>query len=1264
VAPEEEARGLLEKAAEAFAAVDTAGCIASCDRILESFEGLAGTRLEERPHVRNRELLSKGEVKILFEPYAFPLAQTWALRARALVAAGDEAEALRSWVSAYARARQSLDEEERAVSPPALIEIGMRFLKTQELDRALLTFQKFLRSHPGHEQKDRAWFGLGKVFWCQGRFHLAENALARVAASPTLPQEQRDDARWYLDRCRLFAPRMEMNRPAGSLFVADVDGDGGDEILLLSPRGELTVNRVGTDGLRPLCTVPWKSWNLDVDITDYHIYEAVWTELHGKGKGALSLAIEDGKGWSFVLLPLSLDGPCGPALHFPLPGRMSVSYADLDGDGHKEVVRREHGPSMPMDFFRIREGALEPLGRIQLSSYFLSGMTADLDGDGAEEYLAFLNEWKDWQGIEVRFHGGERPLVRRSLSPFRFAGRLLDVVRDRGKVTGILMQTCLYWEHRRVLQQKTEARHVLDDGLYLLKPHEDTPPRPLSAAFPAATFSHLGTYHEGAETALLYCALEGDAWGLGFRPVDRSKMWALSPLSPQEHFVDLHCGRFDDDAPREVILQFRDKFRVLGMGRPRPVNEDDLLGRDPEAETLLRLKNLTLATAIEMAALGWKEQALVLFEKARTMDLNPFEARRAALGLADCLVKSGREEEAVALYDTLLSSSTVGIAEEFTALVNLLRRRGDWRGMERVLAETLERITLPEETASWARELKGKVDPLTRLDHKVALVPFPPFDKSFVCDDPLKVRGPREGEPLRFFSDGARRSFFGRWMDYNGSPLVLEARVVIERMDWTAFLILGLFRAAVGNDSTYTPDNLSVLVTPGRCTNEPSVLVSLFHGVVEKGDTHTLQVYPPVLPAEYVLRLVYAPTLDTLTFSVLEPKSGKKWKTLLPVISPLPMGKYLLAAVGSQEVMDARYRGRFALEHVHLSTPHKANRPVAWEAAPKRFTLLHAGAALAMGDLDRAVELAREADPEGPPPLGPPLAMSLFPSQGEDPSPACLASLIQAFAHLRRGSERRFRDHLAEALKADPGYGIWFLNRAIFALPEEERALLGLHLRRRLLENDGELALRAARQLGTEVQRRFRYLNEAGTAPFLDFARRLEGARGADLLRHIQEFLGFFCHPELVEAIFKGTPLQRQTRFIRLLREAQNLENAGWIEKARGVYETFLREFPNEAYAQAYTARFLSRHASVRDPGRALALANRAVAAARHPRSPLLRQLPLFLDIQADALANTGKLAEAVAALEEALRLLPAQDKPTRLRYRNKIDHLKSLRGR
>ena len=107
--------------------------------------------------------------------------------------------------------------------------------------------------------------------------------------------------------------------------------------------------------------------------------------------------------------------------------------------------------------------------------------------------------------------------------------------------------------------------------------------------------------------------------------------------------------------------------------------------------------------------------------------------------------------------------------------MEILRREGNWKALHEVVCETLEHVPLPSEIERWAGDVRRNVEPLTRLDHRLRVLPPAKFDPSYVCDHPLMARVEGEGEQasLLFGADAARPAFFGRIVTFRGGPLRL-----------------------------------------------------------------------------------------------------------------------------------------------------------------------------------------------------------------------------------------------------------------------------------------------------------------------------------------------------------------------------------------------------------------------------------------------------------------------------------------------------------
>jgi outer membrane protein assembly factor BamB len=170
--------------------------------------------------------------------------------------------------------------------------------------------------------------------------------------------------------------------PTGYPTVADVDGDGADDILLVSL--DLCTALSGRDGrfLHPplIANEIWKG--LDGPKAQWTAYGTqIPADLDGDGRLEILLAASWGAwgAWTLDRRPLwTVDpGPDGFAMRLP-------GLADADGDGRLEIGVLHNG-----GVFRCYDAATGAL-RWELSGLRQSTdvVAADVDGDGRPEFLA------------------------------------------------------------------------------------------------------------------------------------------------------------------------------------------------------------------------------------------------------------------------------------------------------------------------------------------------------------------------------------------------------------------------------------------------------------------------------------------------------------------------------------------------------------------------------------------------------------------------------------------------------------------------------------------------------------------------------------------------------------------------------------------------------------------------------------------------------------------------------------------------------------
>ena len=181
---------------------------------------------------------------------------------------------------------------------------------------------------------------------------------------------------------------------------ADVDGDGRDELLVVTREGVQIRSADALDRVRQTLPLPNCSWLSAAD-------------LDGDGRiDLIASRLEDGRSYEtesvvFWNGPEGLSG--GRVTTLPTRGAMGCTAADLDGDGRQEIVFNNTmaGPSQNDPDFPLyvypggRGGSFDPRRRLELpaggtNTYVL----ADLDQDGHADLVCTGRD-----GLRV-FHGG------------------------------------------------------------------------------------------------------------------------------------------------------------------------------------------------------------------------------------------------------------------------------------------------------------------------------------------------------------------------------------------------------------------------------------------------------------------------------------------------------------------------------------------------------------------------------------------------------------------------------------------------------------------------------------------------------------------------------------------------------------------------------------------------------------------------------------------------------------------------------------------
>ncbi|MCU0722333.1 MAG: protein kinase, partial [Planctomycetes bacterium] len=1245
--PEQKARALLGKA-EAFAAQERFGdCTTACDELIRTYTPLLGTRFEEIPAVRHPALLAEAQNAILRAPYSFPVARAHALKARALHKAGAEGDSLDAWLLAYARAKVSEDPAEAAVRGTALLQIGQRLLGLQDLNRAAETFRKFLRDYPGDPEADRGRLGLGDAFWRTGRFALATAALAPLESSRALDAGERGTALWILGMARRFGRELSLPRPPGAVLAGDLEGDGRPEWFAYSAAEGLAAWRLEGRALAPLFRIPPKELFGEALAGKPPAHGAEIVNLHGPGKVALLLTGGEEGGTGIWLVPVSPEGKAGEAIRGLVPGgSLHVDAGDMDGDGTAEIGVSRYNPGEILQVLRIEGRALVEAARFQNRSYREFQAMSDADGDGRAEYFVEYRQFGDFRPLVVECEGPGKPYEIREFSPYRFIGTFLPAAPEPGRPAALWAQVAgANGDDLRIMRGITEPRFILESGFFRVERGSPDPPLDYTRGFPTwkPVLGH-GQRLPKDRLLLMHARLPENRNGVAFRAEDPERPWGFWVAPEGRQAGRVLAGDFDGDGEAEGAVLLDGEIRILGRGDAAPATEADVLGRDPESRTLEGLENPYLATALEMASMEWKEQALRLFQQAREHAANAFEARRAMLGEADCLIKLGRSGEAAGIYRRMVDSSSLGITEELFTLVALFKREGRWKEILDLLRAAQAGVTLPEETRRWVNETAAKTEPLTRIEHPLPCLPAPAFDPSYLCRHPLKSPGSRGGGDFEFLADGMRRSAFGRMVQWDGGPLRLEARILFRRQDWTCHLRFGLFRVGRVGETTWSSPALTVLVQTGQCTDLPAIFVNADAWGLG-GTGALLREYPQRFPAELAFELEYAPSMGRISLKIRDETHGQSWSMTAGLQGSLPPGKYVLGLAGSEETAWSEFQGRFAVKRLEAFTASKENKPEAWEPSPGAFRVLRAGAALALGDPKSALELAAATAPDEADPAAT-VGIPFWERTELDPTPAAAARVVEAFARLRTGDAGGFGKALSDALGMDAGRVLWYLSRSSPGFPPEEEAVVGKALREALSAERGRLAVQAVADFRENPRRRSRDFQGLPDPawPSLEAALRRAGAAPEPeaFPQTLFAVLSRLCRGALVEAVFRGTPLGAQARLQRLLQDASAWEHTGAHTEARETYDLLVAEFPEHPTALNAAAwhRVARKNPKPEDAREAIGLARRAVALARAAQPPNPADLACNLDTLARALFVAGELDEALRAQEEAVAKL------------------------
>jgi tetratricopeptide (TPR) repeat protein len=921
--------------------------------------------------------------------------------------------------------------------------------------------------------------------------------------------------------------------------------------------------------------------------------------------------------------------------------------ADLDGDGTDEILLADVPLPAQLLVLRIESGALRKIDQLEFRSKCHYVITTDVEGDGREEFVLVFGEYSGWQALQIRIQDFGSALELRRLSPYRFLGPVSLVTGSDGKDRRLWLHNRDSGDDRRILKGITEPKYVLARGLYRLLPLADDAPEdftPMSLGQKLDVGRIVPLNREGMVMA--HVSLPDRTMALGLCPLNRGRSWALHPLPPGKRLGLLFGANLDDDPAREVVLEVGESLRVYGVGEPGSAEMEALLGLDSEEEDLRRLENPFLATALEMASMEWREEALGLFREAREVSVGLLEERRALLGEADCLVRLDRAEEAMKIYRAMIRTSAAGIAEELFSIVELLRQEGKWEAIYELVTEILDRVPLPREMERWAEETQANVEPLTRMTHRVPIIPVERFDPSYIADHPLKARRTDDGDAMVFHSDAARRACFGRIIQFGGGPLRIEASLELESLQWAAYLYVGLFRIQEKKSERVSSSGFWLAAESGRCTNIPAIMLK-----VPGATGWTVQEFPPALPTLYTFSLVYAPSMNHLSLKIRDETRGRTWEGGQKYSARLAPGKYCVALAGGSEHSTTMFQSRVTIRRFELTTASKANRPLQWEPAEGALGLARANAAIALGEPEKALAILGDLE-EGTPEFYDACAIPYWDRRESDPRPEAKIKLVRAIAALRAGRTAQFEEALAAALEEDPAPVFAAVNAGFPCLSPGEQEAVGSALRKGLTAKGGALASRMADTFEKDVRRRPRNVSRI-TEPFrAAMANALRGIGRAPTPEFADQALAAFFSmwsrfmPSMMEAVFRSTPLSERARQQRLHLEAGNFIQAGDWAEAKRAYETILEEAPDDPTALNALAWFLvtSRVEALQNPAKARELAEKAIPLCEGPGSPHAGQLAGCLDTLARAHFLLGNVEEAVRTQERALANLRSDD--------------------
>ena len=801
------------------------------------------------------------------------------------------------------------------------------------LDEELRAFAKAYAVATRWQRQREALLGIARIFhrrWAWSRLEvlietLERKAPGRTPARETLPlrldaalarrdltgaQELWAEARGLgladpvlaIDAAPIVAALATATRSthhAGAAVVADLDGDGVKELLLVSPDGtRLTAVRI--DGALT------ELWSHAIPAG---LGAAVFTWAVGERSGspAMLVARHDlANGERYGVLYRVGRGGFELLYRWPEYLLSSAASADVDGDGAAEIYvglgpykrqlrRLEEGPD------GWRTVAIDTAIN-RADSDVLALLPADLDGDDRPELVAALGAWRAYDVRVLRpapIGAGLELVARRKLGYVDFLALLPASATSAARIVAAKSD---FYPSRVAFA--ANRPHGEPAGLYvlalrageLLQLDYIPLPAPEGSSQPVALEPlHAGDFDGDGLVDLVQVSVVGD---------DRHRAQFYRGMA-DGGFAVLSVGGIDvlatanvDDDPADELLvrltDVDDRVWVLGAGAdPLPIAEREEPAVVPASVPAAARGDAAFARSWErsedLVGMGLELQAADVLDELAALATDSHLRHLAQYRSADLLTTAGRDRLAAQRYEQAAADPVLAWAA-LDGAADCLVREHRFVEAARHVDRQLDQDNLSADQRRHSHARRRWLAPLAAERDQIVMTFDRPLSPTWRIIEPLSLRRDARAKTLRLDVFGDQRTLALLALDRTAETISLAVELDLDRSEWASGVSIVL-RPAGGSDLDVVGVGAAawggggILERELGCFRPGDAVLSGIRGEIDGAAE----------AASVTLKVALVPALAEVSCVVTDSAGNTLHRSRSQVTHPLALGHYELA---------------------------------------------------------------------------------------------------------------------------------------------------------------------------------------------------------------------------------------------------------------------------------------------------------------------------------------------------------------------------------